>query len=131
MKKFVTAAAAFSLLTVTAGAAFADPPRHDDHDAMTQHGPAMHGPAMQGPAIHGPAMAAGHDAHGPDFHAHPEWHKGAKIGRNDWNRGVKVDYRAHHLNAPPRGYEWRQVDGNYVLAAAATGLIAGIILANQ
>ena len=125
MKNFVTAAAAFALLTVATGAAFADPPHHDDHNAMTQHGP-----AMQGPAMHGPAMMAGHDAHGPDFHAHPEWHKGAKIGRNDWNRGVKVDYRAHHLNAPPRGYEWRQVDGNYVLAAAATGVIASVIAAS-
>jgi len=141
MKNIVTAAAAFALLTVAAGAAFAEPPRHDDHDAMTQHGPAMQGPAMhgpsmqgpsmQGPAMHGPAMMAGHDMHGANFRAHPEWHKGAKIGRNDWNRGEHVDYRAHHLNAPPRGYEWRQVDGNYVLAAAATGLIAGIILANQ
>jgi Ni/Co efflux regulator RcnB len=126
MKNFATTAAVLSLLTVTTGSAFADPPRHDDHNAMMQHGP-----AMQGPAMHGPAMMGGHDMHGPNFHAHPEWRKGAKIGRNDWNRGERVDYRAHHLNAPPRGYEWRQVDGNYVLAAAATGLIAGIILANQ
>jgi Ni/Co efflux regulator RcnB len=40
-----------------------------------------------------------------------------------------VDYRARHLRAPPRGYEWRQVNGQYVLAAAATGLIASIIAA--
>ena len=62
---------------------------------------------------------------------HPEWHKGAMIGKADWGRGQPVDYHAHHLRAPPRGYEWRQVDGNYVLAAAATGLILSTMIANQ
>jgi Ni/Co efflux regulator RcnB len=58
---------------------------------------------------------------------HPEWRKGAKIGHDDWGRGAQVDWHAHHLHAPPHGYEWRDVDGNYVLAAAATGLIAEAI----
>jgi Ni/Co efflux regulator RcnB len=62
---------------------------------------------------------------------HPDWRQGGHIARNDWGRGVHVDYRAHHLRRPPRGYEWRQVDGNFVLAAAATGLIASIVLANH
>jgi len=62
---------------------------------------------------------------------HPEWHKGAKIGQADWGRGQPVDYHAHHLRAPPHGYEWREVDGNYVLAAAATGLILSTIIASQ
>jgi Ni/Co efflux regulator RcnB len=79
---------------------------------------------MHGNDMHGPGMAM----HGP---AHPEWKQGGHIATNDWGRGAAVDYHAHHLRRPPRGYEWRQVDGNYVLAAAATGLIASIILANQ
>jgi len=78
----------------------------------------------QGPAMRGPAMAM----HGP---SHPDWREGGKIGHDDWGRGVKLDYRAHHLRRPPRGYEWREVDGNYILAAAATGLIASIILAGH
>jgi Ni/Co efflux regulator RcnB len=68
----------------------------------------------------------GHEDH-RDFHPHPEWHKGAAIGHDDWSRGRHVDYHEHHLRRPPRGYEWREVDGNYVLAAAATGVIASII----
>jgi Ni/Co efflux regulator RcnB len=40
-----------------------------------------------------------------------------------------VDYKTYHLKAPPRGYEWREVDGNYVLAAVATGIIASTIIA--
>ena len=36
-----------------------------------------------------------------------------------------------HLQRPPRGYEWRRVDNNYVFAAAATGLIAALVMANH
>jgi Ni/Co efflux regulator RcnB len=60
------------------------------------------------------------------------WHKGGRIDRNDWNRGQRVnDWQNRHLQRPPRGYEWRRVDNNYVLAAAATGLIMGLALANH
>ena len=59
---------------------------------------------------------------------HDEWHKGAKINHDDWNRGEQVDWHAHNLQAPRRGYEWREVDGNFVLAAVATGLIATTII---
>jgi len=60
------------------------------------------------------------------------WRKGGRIDRNDWNRGQRVnDWQHRHLQRPPRGYEWRRVDNNYVLAAAATGLIMGLVLANQ
>ena len=40
------------------------------------------------------------------------------------------DFAATVLSEPPRGYEWRQVDGNYVLAAAATGVIASALVAS-
>jgi Ni/Co efflux regulator RcnB len=60
---------------------------------------------------------------------HQEWHKGARISHNDWQRGESVDWHSHHLRQPPRGYEWREVDGNYVLAAVATGVIASVIIA--
>jgi len=63
---------------------------------------------------------------------HRGWYKGGRIERNDWNRGQRVnDWQRRHLQRPPRGYEWRQVDNNYVLAAAATGLIAALVLANR
>ena len=71
------------------------------------------------------ALTAGAAAAKP----HPEWHAGAHIANEDWNRGQHFDYRAHHFNEPPAGYEWREVDGNYVLAAVATGVIASVILA--
>jgi Ni/Co efflux regulator RcnB len=69
-----------------------------------------------------------HDNH--HYVHHQEWRKGARMNHDDWNRGERVDYRHYHLNAPPRGYEWREVDGNYVLAAVATGLIASVVVAS-
>jgi Ni/Co efflux regulator RcnB len=76
-----------------------------------------------------------HDDHNDDhgkggYVRHTDWHKGGRISHDDWNRGQQVDWHAHHLQSPPRGYEWRQVDGNYVLAAAATGIIAATIIAS-
>jgi Ni/Co efflux regulator RcnB len=73
------------------------------------------------------------DDHHDDHHGyvrHDEWRKGEHIKTEDWNRGQRIDYRHYHLNAPPRGYEWREVDGNYVLAAVATGVIASAIVAS-
>jgi Ni/Co efflux regulator RcnB len=70
------------------------------------------------------------DKHENSRNSHKDWRKGGKIEKSDWNRGHKVDYRQHKLRKPPRGYEWREVDGNYVLAAVATGIIASIILSN-
>lgn len=69
-----------------------------------------------------------HDNH--TYVRHDEWKKGATMNHDDWNRGERVDYRQYHLNAPPRGYEWREVDGNYVMAAVATGVIASAIVAS-
>jgi Ni/Co efflux regulator RcnB len=69
----------------------------------------------------GPAFAQDHPG---DDHAqqhqkyvkHQEWKKGAKIRNEDWSRGEQVDWHAHHLRQPPAGYDYRLVDGNYVLA---------------
>jgi Ni/Co efflux regulator RcnB len=71
-----------------------------------------------------------HDDHGGGYVKHDEWKKGYHMKSEDWSRGQQVDYHAHHLQAPPRGYEWRQVDGNYVMAAVATGVIASVIVAS-
>jgi Ni/Co efflux regulator RcnB len=39
------------------------------------------------------------------------------------------DWRAHHLYAPPYGYQWVQDDGgDFLLVALATGLIANLLI---
>jgi Ni/Co efflux regulator RcnB len=69
-----------------------------------------------------------HDNH--QYVRHNEWKKGYHMRQEDWSRGEKVDYRTYHLRTPPSGYEWREVDGNYVLAAVATGVIASVVIAS-
>jgi Ni/Co efflux regulator RcnB len=69
-----------------------------------------------------PAFAA------PHWHDHSDWNKGGYMAHADWDHGQHIDYRQYHLRKPPRGYEWRNVGGRYVLAAVATGLIADIVL---
>jgi len=58
--------------------------------------------------------------------------------RYSWRRGayVPVVYRTYYvqdpyyygLAAPPRGYRWIYADGNFVLMAIASGLIANVII---
>ena len=57
-----------------------------------------------------------------------EWRRGGRVPQEYRGRNYVVDdYRSHRLNAPPRGYQWVGVGGDFVLAAVATGIIAQII----
>jgi Ni/Co efflux regulator RcnB len=116
MKNILLTAAALALLAAPLGSAFAQPDRHDDHrgNTMTMDRHDDH---------HDNAMMM----HAPNH----DWRKGGRIERADWNRGARVsDWNRYHLSRPPRGYEWRRVDNNYVLAAVAGGLIASVIAAS-
>lgn len=95
----------------------------------------------------GPAFAQGQDDHrdnrdqsyhndadhrDADHHEtyvrHGDWKKGYHMRQEDWSRGQRVeDWRTHHLRRPPRGYEWRSVDGNYVLADINTGIVNTVV----
>jgi Ni/Co efflux regulator RcnB len=43
---------------------------------------------------------------------------------------VVEDWRGHRLSAPPRGYQWVQSGGDYILVAIATGVILQLLLNN-
>lgn len=59
----------------------------------------------------------------------PEFRRGGHIPREYWSRQYYVnDWRGHQLYAPPYGYQWVQVGGDYVLIALATGLILNLVL---
>jgi Ni/Co efflux regulator RcnB len=126
MKRILIVTTALSLLAAPLSGAFAQSwnDRHDDrrNDTMTMQRHDDHrGNSM---------MMQRHNDH-RDYR-HSNWRKGGRIDRSDWNRGHRVnDWQRRHLQRPPRGYEWRQVDNNYVLAAAATGLIAALVMANS
>lgn len=100
---------------------------------------------------HGEAGGPGpHHSRGPAGHHGPDRDRGREEARrhgdyfawngHDFRRGRPVppefrgphyrvdDWREHHLPAPPRGEYWSNIDGNYVLIAAATGVITSLIL---
>lgn len=122
MKRLLATAMALTLMVGSTGIASAQP-RDGRNDRPDQHdqgrGPEQNRDHDQGPD-------RGHDQGRGNGGGH-NWKRGQRMQREDWNRGQHIDYREHHLRRPPRGYEWREVDGTYVLAAAATGLIASII----
>lgn len=60
---------------------------------------------------------------------HNDWHKGERLPTEYRDRNYAVDnWHEHGLQAPPRGYQWVGVNGDYVLAAIATGVIANVLL---
>ena len=60
-----------------------------------------------------------------------DWHRGDRLPNDYRDRQYVVDdYRGYGLQQPPRGYHWVGVNGDYVLAAIATGVIAQIVLSN-
>jgi Ni/Co efflux regulator RcnB len=76
----------------------------------------------------GVAVARAQDHHDNHVYVqHKEWKRGAVIRHEDWDRGDKVDYTQYHLAAPPQGYEWRMVDGNYVLANSSSFQIRTVV----
>jgi Ni/Co efflux regulator RcnB len=112
MKRLLTGALALTLLTGTAltgTVAMAQPGHHDNRN---DHG------ANQGRDDHG----GGH-----------RWARGQRLPKTYYqDKSHYIDYRSHHLRAPPRGYRWVQTDdNNYAMVAITTGLIASLIAANR
>lgn len=106
--------------------ASAQDPHEGQHPAQEQRG------GQQGHDNHADHHDAQNDHGQPHgFVKHDDWRKGGRMGMDDWNRGQRIDYRAMHLNKPPRGHEWREIDGNYVLAAIATGAIVSVVVATH
>jgi Ni/Co efflux regulator RcnB len=66
-----------------------------------------------------------HDNH--TYVEHKEWKKGAVIKHEDWARAEQVDWHQYHLAAPPAGYEWRLIDGQYVLVNVSNFQIRTIV----
>ena len=85
------------------------PDRHDDHRNDRRGPPDRHDERGAGPN-----------------HA---FHRGDRLPPEYRNRQYVVNnWREHHLSAPPRGYQWVQTGGDYVLAAIGTGIILQLLL---
>ncbi|MDB5423367.1 MAG: putative secreted protein [Phenylobacterium sp.] len=112
MKRLLTATLALSLLAGTAASAQPYGQRQDDRRDNNNGGYQQN--------RHDNGNHYGQQKH--------RWARGERLDRTYYSdRSRYVDYRRHHLRAPPRGYQWVQVDNNYALVALTSGLIASII----
>ncbi|ACC73692.1 RcnB family protein [Paraburkholderia phymatum] len=95
---------------------FAQPP-HDNH-GKGPHGQSHgHGPKEKMP---------GYDSDGPGNSANApgHWRKGDHLPPQYRDRRYVIDdWRAYRLAAPPRGYSWVGVGGDYLMVQISTGLI--------
>jgi len=95
--------------------------RHDDR-RWDEH---RHNGYFVGQRFHyGPPPAAYYGR--PDFRpGYARWERGGYLPQYYWGRNYVVsDYGRYGLRRPPYGYRWYNVNGDYVLAAIAGGLIA-------
>lgn len=88
--------------------------------------------ALLGAALMAVPAAFAQDHH-PDngrYVHHAEWRKGYHLPQADWGRGDHVaNWQQYRLRRPPNGYEWRRIDGNFVLAAVNTGIVETVVVA--
>ena len=125
----IWAAAAGIALSVLAPLASAQPRHAEPHrDGPQAHQPAsrdQHHPAAK--PGKGPHHGQAHNAHrgaGPDHNLR----RGGKLPAHYRTKHYVVDdWRGHKLQRPARGQHWVQVGSDYLLVAAATGIIAQVI----
>jgi Ni/Co efflux regulator RcnB len=125
IKTLLTATLSAALLATTAGAALAQPGRHDDRGP-----PGAERRDDRGP----PGFERRADRHykapryaPPRGYQARAWHRGDRLPAEYRGRGYVVDYRAYRLAPPPRGYQYVRVGNDVVLTAVATGVIASVI----
>lgn len=129
------AVAAATLAMCVAGSAFAQDRRYDpspergEHYSHQPYRPYQQQPYQQQPRQGGHESFRGDAYRSHQAHPHTDWRRGGRVPSEYRGRNYVVnDWRSHRLQAPPRGYQWVGVSGDYVLAAVATGLIAQIIV---
>ncbi|MDL2400584.1 RcnB family protein [Rhizobium mayense] len=59
-----------------------------------------------------------------------QWVKGRHLSAADRHRAKTVDYRHHHLKAPPHGYHWVRIGNNFLLVGITSGLISKVEIAH-
>ncbi len=77
-----------------------------------------------------PRYMQSHQAYRHDMpRPHSDWRKGQKLPAQYRSQSYYVnDWRNRDLPSPPSGHHWLNVNGDYVLVAAATGIISSILL---
>ena len=144
MKRFalaLIAAAAFAAPFGISTIAAADPPAHargHNPQAEGRHDNGLHrgwdrqrfnGYTYRGEWHYGPPPASLGDAVELGFRM---WARGDRLPEYYRDSFGAVDYRAYDLDPPPSGAKYVRDDrGNYLLVGIATGIVIGVILANN
>ena len=118
-----TAVSALLALTMATGPlAFAQGnSNHDrnDHDRGNKHDKRDHHDNRDFGRSHNEERRKGRGV-GPNH----EYYPGDRLPAEYRHRSYVVnDWRGHHLSAPPRGYQWVQSGGDYILVSVGSGLI--------
>ena len=131
MKKFLTAAMALTI-AASAGAAVAQP--HRDHhrakaeqryDRDVRKAERKYDRNVRKAERHYRAAAY----HRPPGYAYRHWNRGDRLPPSYRADRYRIhNYSAYRLPPPPRGYYYTRVDNDVVLTAAATGIIASVIV---
>lgn len=137
-KQIVTAV--LCAATVISSGAFAQnyphsgPDNHGPYSAQQQNGRIGDNSDHGGPDHRpGPDRQPPHASNDRfDDHGGPRgWHRGDRLPNDYRDRQYVIDnWHEHNLQTPPRGYHWVGINGDYVLAAVATGVIAQIVLSH-
>jgi Ni/Co efflux regulator RcnB len=120
MKKQLVAAVLSGIMLVSTSSAFAQayappPPPQSRHVQSSRH----HQPPRHHQGMYEQGRQQGWYRKGGRM---PSTYRG--------NTYVVTNWRSHHLRQPPRGYHWvRSDNGDFLLVAVTTGIIASIIAA--
>lgn len=78
-----------------------------------------------------PVTARAQRSRNERFVRHSQWRPGFHLPPSDWDRGDRISNPSRYrLRRPPPGYEWRRIDGNFVMATSDTGIIASVIVSS-
>lgn len=120
MKKCTTMAVSAMILSSLSLNALAQGPDNGPGQPPVKHPQQhVHSPQHATP----PAHSAKHQQKGS-----PHFRQGRPLPPQFRGEGYQVnDWHKRGLKAPPPGHRWMNVEGNYVLIAVATGVIASVI----
>ena len=66
----------------------------------------------------------------PHYPAYRHWQVGDKMNILDWGRATPFHWEGQGLRTPPSGYEWRSLDGVFVLGTP-TGAVISVVPVNH
>ena len=129
MKSKIIASALIAISIAASGSALAQR-GNDNHDRNDRNDRNEHGQQHDNDGRHDDARKFRRDDSRGGGPRH-DLRRGQRLSQEYRdNRYVVNDWKARHLNAPPRGQHWVRAGNDYVLAAIATGVITQILLSN-